>query len=146
MSIVKIAVLNGPNMNMLGVRETEHYGDLQWKSIENDLTASFNVELLFYQSNHMGDIVDYIQSLYEKVDGIILNPASFSYAGYPILDAIKAIGVPFVEVHLSNIFSRKGWHAQSIFLEEAIGVIVGFKHDVYALGIEAMLKHLKIKY
>ncbi|HAN17199.1 MAG: 3-dehydroquinate dehydratase [Bacteroidetes bacterium GWC2_33_15] len=145
MKTSKIAIINGPNINMLGIREPEHYGNVQWKTIEQNLTETFDTELLFYQSNHMGNIVDYIQSQYLKIDGIIINPASFSTIGYPILDAIKAINVPFVEVHISNIFSRGGWHSESVFLQDAVGVIVGFKNNVYSLAVQAILSYLNIK-
>lgn len=145
MKKVCIAIINGPNINMLGIREPEFYGKETLVSIEDKLktlSSDLNVELLFFKSNHEGDIVDFIQHNMNGISGIVINPAAFTKAGYSIVDALTAIDIPFVEVHLSNIFSRGGWHAESIFTEKALGQIVGFKGHVYELGLRAIVNHI----
>ena len=126
----KIAIINGPNINILGIREPSVYGIENWESIEHKvqvLGEQINVELLFYQSNHEGDIVDFIQQNMDELSGIVINPAALSKTGYSILDALNALPMPYVEVHLSNIVSRGGWHSESIFTETAVGFIMGLQ-------------------
>ena len=126
---MKIGVINGPNINILGKREVSIYGKESWDKIEEKLKLlgkTLNLELLFYQSNHEGEIVDYIQTHMDDLDGIIINPAAFSKTGYSILDAINANNLAYIEIHLSNIFFRGGWHSESIFTEDPIGFIGGY--------------------
>lgn len=144
----KILVINGPNINILGIREPEVYGSETWKDIEDRLKEkanSLNVDVSFYQSNHEGDIVDYLQKNLPKLDGVVINPAAFTKCGYSILDALTAIKLPFVEVHLSNIYARGGWHEESIFSSRAIGHINGFQGDSYILGIEGLYNYIRSK-
>jgi 3-dehydroquinate dehydratase-2 len=146
MKKINIAVINGPNINLLGVREKMHYGNKTWDQIEAGLVKQFNtneIQLRFYQSNHEGKIVDFIQEQGKNIDGIVINPAAFTKMGYSILEAILAFETPFIEVHLSNIFSRGGWHQDSIFSEKAIGIIAGFRENSYSLAIEGMIHYLK---
>jgi 3-dehydroquinate dehydratase-2 len=103
------------------------------------------IELLFFQSNHEGDIVDFIQENLYLLDGVVINPAAFTKGGYSILDALTAIELPFVEVHLSNIVARGGWHAETIFAPKALGHINGFKGYVYNLGLQAIYNYLNRK-
>lgn len=142
----KIAIINGPNINILGIREPSVYGTEGWESIENKLKAyekQIKAELLFYQSNHEGDIVDFIQQNMDSLFGVVINPAGLSKTGYSILDAMNALPIPYVEVHLSNIVSRGGWHAESIFTESAVGFIMGLKGYVYELGLQSINYYLE---
>lgn len=138
----QLAIINGPNLNLLGMREPEFYGEKSLTKINEDLkeiARKLKIEVAFYQSNHEGDIVDFIQKQADQLDGIIINPAAFSTTGYSILEALIATALPFVEVHLSNIFARGGWHTESIFLTHAVGHVIGFKSQVYELGMRALL-------
>lgn len=141
-----IAIINGPNINILGIREPDIYGNVTWSDIEAKLTTlgeSLDIKLIFYQSNHQGDIVDFIQSNLSTIDGIVINPAAYTNTGHAILDALTSVDIPFIEVHLSNILSRGGWHSETIFAEKAIGHINGFKENVYGLGVQAIHEFLK---
>ncbi len=136
-----IAVVNGPNINILGIRETDIYGEETWEIIElrlKELAVVLNVKVVFFQSNHEGCIVDFLQVNLRNIDGIVINPAAYTKTGYAILDALTSIDIPFIEVHLSNIMSRGGWHSKSIFTSKAIGQIIGFKGFVYDLGLRAI--------
>lgn len=144
--VPNIAVINGPNINILGVREPSYYGRETWSTIElqlNKLGVELGVKLIFLQSNHEGVIVDFIQENLNSIDGIVLNPAAYTKTGYAILDAIASVDIPFVEVHLSNIFARGGWHAESIFANHAVGHVIGFKGFVYDLGLRAINDYIK---
>lgn len=142
----RIAIINGPNMNILGIRETAIYGNETWESIENKLKLyanQINVELLFCQSNHEGDIVDFIQQNMNYISGSVINPAGLSKTGYSILDALNALPIPYVEVHLTNIISRGGWHSESIFTEYAVGFVMGLRGYVYELGLQSINYYLE---
>lgn len=143
-----IAIINGPNMNLLGVREVEHYGSKTLHDIKEDLillSEEKKCKLLFCQSNHEGDIVDFIQEHLQSIDGIVINPAGLSKTGYSILDAMEAGNIPYVEVHMSNIFARGEKHASTIFQSDAVGNIIGLRDKVYILGLNAILWYLKNK-
>ena len=145
---MKIAIVNGPNMNLIGIRETQFYGNVTWKQIDErlrGLAEELQVELLFFQSNHEGEIVDFIHQHLTSLDGIVLNPAGLSKTGYSILDAMASVEIPYIEVHMSNIFERGGWHAQSIFFENAIGHFIGLKGFSYELGLRGMKQYLDEK-
>lgn len=140
-----VAIINGPNLNILGLREPHYYGTETWEQVENKLLVlaeSLKIKLVTFQSNHQGSIVDFIQENMEKLDGIVINPAGFTINGYPILDALTALGVPFMEVHLTNIFERGGWHSVSIFSENAVGIIAGMEGYSYELGLNAIAHYL----
>lgn len=142
----KIAIINGPNINILGIREPSVYGNVTWDDIELKLkqqAEELGVDLIFFQSNHEGEIVDFIQENLNDMDGVVINPAAFTKCGYSILDALTAIDLPFVEVHLSNINARGGWHADTIFAPAAIGHINGFQGDVYRLGLDGLCAYLQ---
>lgn len=144
----RIAIINGPNMNLLGVREAEHYGKETLKVIEDNLVklaVELSIELTMYQSNHEGNIVDFIQENMMVLDGIIINPAAFTKSSYSILEALLAVNIPFIEVHLSNTYSREPWHAESIFSSKAVGNIVGLRAFVYELGLRGILNYLNNK-
>lgn len=107
---MKILVINGPNLNMLGIREPDIYGKQTFQDLLNiihDTAKELNVEAEQYQSNHEGDIVDKIQSAYGKVDGIVINPAAYTHTSVAILDALKAVSIPAVEVHISQVDARE---------------------------------------
>lgn len=142
----KIAIINGPNINILGKREPSVYGIDDWSSIEKKVEAvgqKIHAELLFYQSNHEGDIVNFIQQNMDELSGVVINPAALSKTGFSILDALNALPIPYVEVHLSNIVSRGGWHSESIFTETAVGFIMGLKGYVYELGLQSINHYLE---
>lgn len=145
---MKISVVNGPNINLLGIREVEYYGHESLDSILTQLMDSaktIGVDIEHFQSNHEGQIVDYIQSKLEIADGFIINPAGLTKTGYCILDALNTIKKPFIEVHLSNVFSRGEKHIGSIFSDDAVGVICGFKGYSYSLALFALHDMLKNK-
>ncbi len=135
---MKILVINGPNLNMLGIREPDIYG----KSTYNDLcemikthAEKLGIEVELYQSNHEGDIVDKIQSAYGNTDGIVINPAAYTHTSVAILDALKAVAVPAVEVHISDVDSREDFRQISYVRLACIATISGHGFDGY---IEAM--------
>lgn len=143
-----VAIINGPNINILGIREPDIYGKMTWQMIEEDikkLGEELGVDLIFYQSNHEGSIVDFIQEHLNCLDGVVINPAAFTKTGYSILDALTACDLPFVEVHLSNINARGGWHTDTIFASKAVGHINGFQGMVYRLGLEGLCYNLRNK-
>jgi 3-dehydroquinate dehydratase II len=135
MTTKSILVLHGPNLNLLGAREPEHYGSLTLADINNNLQAmakQSNIALETYQSNAEADIVTKIQSLtVNKVDFIIINPAAFTHTSIAIRDAISAVKIPFIEVHLSNVFARESFRHHSYFSDIAVGVISGLGAEGY---------------
>lgn len=125
---MKIAIINGPNLNMLGIREPEIYGHATLKDLEDGLRAEADKlghELSFFQSNHEGAIVDHIQSLLGHCDGIIINPAAYTHTSVAILDALKAVGIPTIEVHLSDIAAREEFRRHSYVSLYAAATIAG---------------------
>lgn len=146
--MLTIGIINGPNMNLLGVRQTNHYGNKTLDEIteEIDQIAKENkCQLLHFQSNHEGKIVDFIQEHLMELDGIVINPAGLSKTGYSILDAILAGNIPYVEVHMSNIFSRGEKHDTTIFQSDAVGNIIGLRDDVYRLALLGIINYLRRK-
>ena len=141
---MKIAVIHGPNLNMLGLREPSIYGRKTLKSINDALfekSLVLGVEVEFFQSNSEGEIIDYIQLLPEReFKGIVINPAAYTHTSVAIRDAILSVGLPFVEVHISNIFAREEFRHRSLFSDVAMGVIsgLGWRGYVYALDYIVM--------
>ncbi|MGQ8874596.1 type II 3-dehydroquinate dehydratase [Paenibacillus sp. TSA_86.1] len=141
----RIIVINGPNLNMLGVREPGIYGTLSLKDIEGKIrrqAEELGVSIAFYQSNHEGDIIDRIHAAMGESDGIMLNAGAFTHYSYAIRDAINAVKVPTVEVHLSNIHAREAFRHHSVLAAETIGQIAGFGEVSYELGLLALVRHL----
>ncbi|WP_339166413.1 type II 3-dehydroquinate dehydratase [Paenibacillus sp. FSL R5-0341] len=141
----RIIVINGPNLNMLGVREPGIYGTLSLKDIEDKIRRQadeLGVSIAFYQSNHEGDIIDRIHAAMGEAEGIILNAGAFTHYSYAIRDAINAVKVPTVEVHLSNIHAREAFRHHSVIAAETIGQIAGFGEVSYELGLLALVRHL----
>ncbi len=143
---MKILVLNGPNLNLLGARQPELYGAVSLKEIEKSLkqlASKLGVELEFFQSNSEGELVDKIQSALGKYQGILINAGAYTHTSIAIRDALLAVKIPFVEVHLSNIFQRESFRHHSFLSDLALGVICGFGARSYFLGLEALVEYLK---
>ena len=136
---MKILVLNGPNINMLGIREPSIYGHDTYEDLKNVVKAHADqcgVQVEFYQSNHEGDLVDAIQKAYfDKVDGIVFNPAAYTHTSVAILDALKAVQLPAVEVHLTDTDSRETFRKRSFVRRHCIATVKGRGFDGY---VEAM--------
>lgn len=134
----KILVINGPNLNLLGQREPEVYGKMSLKEIEKKIKKTAlqkGAESEWFQSNHEGEIIEKIQEAKGQFDGIIINPAALSYTSYSILDALKAVNLPCIEVHLSNIFSREEFRKNTITASACMGIISGLGWKVYLYAL-----------
>ena len=142
-----ILVINGPNLNLLGSRETEHYGRSTLQSINARLAERAkggNAALTTYQSNSESELVGRIQGARaEGVTFIIINPAAFTHTSVAIRDALSAVGIPFVEVHLSNVFAREPFRRESYFSDIAVGIISGLGAMGYELALEFALQHTR---
>jgi 3-dehydroquinate dehydratase-2 len=149
MAVKSILVIHGPNLNLLGTREPEHYGHATLDSINTGLSATaktVGVALEAYQSNAEADIVAKIHTLAtEKVDFIIINPAAFTHTSVSIRDAISAVNIPFIEVHLSNVFTRESFRHHSYFSDIAVGVISGLGAEGYAAALRFTINQLNIE-
>ena len=142
---MRIAVLNGPNLNLLGVREPELYGSESLEDLEASVRAkaeSRGIEVLWYQTNHEGEFVDLVQGLRGQVDGAMVNAAAFTHTSIAIRDALLAVRVPFVEVHLSNIFAREPERRTSVLADIAVGIVAGFGSQSYLLAFDALVEHV----
>ncbi len=141
---MKILILHGPNLGMLGKREPEHYGTMTLADINGAIknaADSCGAATAFCQSNHEGVIIDNILAAPDNgFDGIIINPAAYTHTSVAILDAIRAIDIPVVEVHLSNIHSREEYRHRSVTAPACAGVIAGFGVDSYLLALEAVIR------
>ncbi len=138
---VPILVLNGPNLNMLGTREPGVYGVVSLADIERDCVAAGNklgLAVDFRQSNHEGILVDWIQEAMQAAHGIVINPGAYTHTSVAIHDAIRAVGLPVIEVHLSNIFAREGFRHHSYVSPVAVGTVCGLGAQGYVLALEAM--------
>lgn len=145
---MKIFVINGPNLNMLGIREPEVYGKRDYKALcgyVRQCAQELNCELELYQSNHEGAIVDKIQSAYGIFDGIVINPAAYTHTSVAILDALKAVGIPTVEVHLTDINSREEFRRFSYVSLYAEKTVCGKGFEGYREAIEYLSKKSAVK-
>lgn len=136
----KILVLNGPNLNLLGTRQPEIYGRLTLAQIEKQVRAlakDLKVDIDFRQSNSEGELVTWIQQAAGKFAAIVINPAAFTHTSLAMRDAISAVGVPTIEIHISNIHKREQFRHHSFIAEVAVGQIAGFGLDSYLLGLRA---------
>ena len=142
-----IAVINGPNLNLLGVREPERYGTSTLAQIEaalRDRARALGVQQVsWFQSNHEGALVDAVQGLAGAADGALVNAAAYTHTSVALRDAFLAVRVPFVEVHLTNVWAREEVRHRSLLADLALGVVAGFGADSYLLGLEALVGRLR---
>ena len=137
----KIVIINGPNLNLLGQREEEIYGKDSLDQIKNNClkkAKELNLDIDFFQSNNEGEIINKIHEVEQKYEGLIINPAAFTHTSVAILDALRSINKPKIEIHLSNIYSREEYRKKSITSEGVDGLICGFGSLSYILAIEAL--------
>ena len=140
---MKILVINGPNLNMLGIREPNHYGKETYSDLVEKIQKhadKLNVTVAFRQSNHEGDLVDYIQSAYQTYDGIVINPGAYTHTSISLLDAVKAVGIPTVEVHISDVNSREDFRKISYIRSACVLTISGHGTDGYIEAIDHLTK------
>jgi 3-dehydroquinate dehydratase-2 len=133
---MRIAIINGPNLNLLGTREPAIYGDKTFESFLSELKSAFaDVSFEYYQSNVEGELVNYIQQSANNCDGIILNAAGYTHTSIAIADAVKAVGIPTIEVHISNIFAREPERHTSLLSAACVGIISGLGLQGYELAV-----------
>ena len=141
--MIRLLVINGPNLNMLGIREPGIYGRYTLGDLEVMLRESFpEISFTFFQSNHEGAIVDEIQRAYGVMDGIIINPAAYTHSSIAILDALKAVGMPAVEVHLSDISARESFRRHSYISAACLATIAGRHFEGYREAASLLVSHL----
>ena len=143
---MRIAVLNGPNLNLLGQREPEVYGRTTLPEIEalvREAARAHGVELDWFQTNHEGALVDAVQALKGRADGALINAAALTHSSLALRDALLAVQVPFVELHLSNIFAREPARRHSMIADLALGMVTGFGPQSYLLALEALMGRLR---
>ena len=143
---MKFLILNGPNINMLGIREPEIYGRQSYEDLVNLIkkhAAEIGVEVEFYQSNHEGDLIDKIHAARENFDGAVINAGALTHYSYALRDAIACVKIPFVEVHMSNIHAREEFRHTSVIAPVCAGQIAGFGKNSYFLAITALKDLMK---
>src|SRR5215203_1801561 len=143
---MRIAVLNGPNLNLLGQREPEVYGRTSLAEIENmvqEAARSLDVEIQWFQTNHEGALVDAVQNLSGRAEGALINAAALTHSSLALRDALLAVRIPFVELHLSNIFAREPERRHSVIADLALGMITGFGAQSYLLALQALTGRLR---
>lgn len=146
--MLKILVIHGPNLNLLGTREPDIYGKVTIAEINSELkkiAKKENVSLTAMQSNHEGEIVELIGKSKGKINGILINPAAYTHTSVAIRDAIQAVDIPTVEAHLSNIYAREEFRHTSLIAPVALGQISGFGINSYLLGLKALISAVKKK-
>jgi 3-dehydroquinate dehydratase-2 len=143
---VKIAVVHGPNLNLLGRREPEVYGRQTLTDVNRELQAAavgLGVEVEAFQANGEGELIDYIQSVAEDVNGFLVNAGAYTHTSVALRDALVGVGRPFVEVHLSNTQAREAFRQQSLLAPKAVGAIMGFGVESYILGLNGLVSYLR---
>ena len=144
--INKIIILNGPNLNLLGVREKEKYGNVSLKNIENDckrFAQKNNIDLTLYQSNIEGELVEQIQKARKDQNGLIINAGGYTHTSVAIHDALKILEIPIIELHITNIYNREEFRHKSLISKLASGILCGFGVEGYIMAIQAMSKIIK---
>ena len=143
---MRISVLNGPNLNLLGQREPEVYGRTTLSEIEamvREAARGYDAEIDWFQTNHEGALVDAVQALKGRADGALINAAALAHSSLPLRDALLAVQVPFVELHLSNIFAREPARRHSMIADLALGMVTGFGPQSYLLALQALVGRLR---
>ena len=142
----KIIILNGPNLNLLGEREKNQYGNFTLKDIEKkckDYAEKNNINLTLFQSNIEGELVNQVQNSRENQDGLILNAGGYTHTSVAIHDALKILKIPIIELHISNIYNREEFRHKSLISKVAKGIICGFGSNGYVMSLQAMCEFLK---
>ena len=142
----KIIILNGPNLNLLGEREKEKYGNVTLKDIENnckEFAKKNNIDLSLFQSNIEGELVEEIQKARKEQNGLIINAGGYTHTSVAIHDALKIIKIPIIELHITNIYNREEFRHKSMISKIATGILCGFGTDGYIMALEAMKTYLK---
>ncbi len=140
-----IGILNGPNLDLLGTREPQLYGDDGLEGILSALKAlgtDLGARVTTIQSNHEGELADWIRDVGSRQDGMLVNAAAYTHTSVALRDALLAVDVPFVEVHLTNIWAREPFRHRSLLSDIAVGIVSGFGRDSYLLGLRALAAHL----
>lgn len=144
--MLRVLVMNGPNLNLLGTRETDVYGTATLEDIEGlcvSTAADLGVDVTFYQSNHEGSLIDRLHEARGTVNGVVFNPGAYTHYSYALRDAIAAVELPTVEVHLSDITAREEFRAVSVTAPVCITQISGLGANSYVKGLEALVEHLR---
>jgi 3-dehydroquinate dehydratase-2 len=136
---MKVAIVNGPNLNLLGTREPEVYGKQSFEAFFEELTHGFNGELSYFQSNIEGELIDFLQQF--KGDGILFNAGGYTHTSVAIRDCIAAIETPVIEVHISNVASRESFRHESLLTPVCIGLVMGFGLESYRMAIGFFTPH-----
>ena len=142
----KIIVINGPNLNLLGEREKEKYGNFSLKDVENDclnFSKKNDMEVSFYQSNIEGELIDSIQESRDNYNGLIINAGGYTHTSVAIHDALKIIKIPIIELHITNIYKREEFRHKSLISGVAEGIICGFGTDGYVMSLKAIKNYIK---
>jgi 3-dehydroquinate dehydratase II len=143
---MRIVVLNGPNLNLLGQREPEVYGHTSLAEIEamvREAAGPLGAEIEWFQTNHEGDLVEAVQRLQGRADGALINAAALTHSSLALRDALLAVRIPFVELHLSNIFAREPERRRSVIADLAVGMVTGFGPQSYLLALQALVGRLR---
>lgn len=143
---MKVLIVNGPNINLLGTREKDIYGDTSYEKLCEELkekAKELSLDIEIVQSNVEGELINYIQSALGNYDGIIINPGAYTHYSIAIYDAIKAVGIPTIEVHISNIYNREEYRRKSVIASACIGQISGFRTYGYIMAMMGMKNYLK---
>ena len=144
---MKLLILNGPNLNMLGIREPDHYGRETYGDVVEKIRTyceGLGIATEFYQSNHEGDLVDRIQAAYGDADGIVINPAAYTHTSVALLDAVKAVSIPTVEVHISDVEKREAFRQISYIRSACIATVSGQGTDGYLRAVDLLRRHLEV--
>jgi 3-dehydroquinate dehydratase-2 len=143
---VRVGVLNGPNLNLLGRRQPDRYGLEDLESINrrvSERAAALAVETAFFQSNREGELVDWLQQAASHFDGLLVNAGGYTHTSVAVRDALEAVALPFVEVHLTNVYAREPFRHHSYLSDIAVGLVAGFGADSYVLALEGLVAYLR---